>query len=144
MYIYYDENNYITGYGSEPEQRSFQTDSIPENVDKYLGCYKIKIVENKVEYYPDEKRIAWMDQQWSSERELNELENWFKWYDEQIIQYQRAQYFNTEFNQDINELHITANAYAARIKELRKILKTPYLINEKLEQEENFISETDT
>jgi hypothetical protein len=126
MYIYYDENNYIFGYGSEPQNNYFEVDSVPEEVDKYLGCYKIKIVENKVEYYPDKKRIAWMDQQWSSELELNELENWFKWYDEQTVQYQRAQRLGTIFNRNIEELDKQAVANAKRITEIRTAMNTPY------------------
>jgi hypothetical protein len=122
MYIYYDENNYVTGYGSEQEERSFEADFIPEGVDKYLGCYQY--INN--EYIPDEKRIKWLEQQWASEKELYQLEEWFKWYDEQCIQYSRARRLGIDFDKDIEELDAQAVINAARIKELRAFMATPY------------------
>ena len=126
MYIYYDENNYVTGYGSEQEERSIEVISVPEEVDRHLGCYKFELVENQVRYYPDEKRIAWMEQLWSSEREISNLNAWFKWYDEQTVQYQRSTRLGLEFDKNIDELDAQAVINAARIKELRAFMSTPY------------------
>jgi len=126
MFIYFDEKDYIYGYGSEPQDNHIEVDSVPEEVSEYLGCYKIKIVENTVEYHPDEKRIEWVKEQRGYEKELVELLHWFKWYDEQVIQYQRSTRLGLEFDKNIDELDAQAVTNAARIKELRIFMSTPY------------------
>ena len=54
--------------------------------------------------------------------ELQELDQWFKWYDEQTIQYQRSLRLGIEFDKDIAELDKLAINNAKRIKELRTLL----------------------
>lgn len=54
--------------------------------------------------------------------ELRELEQWFNWYDEQTIQYQRSLRLGVEFDKDIVELDKQAVINAQRIKELRTLL----------------------
>lgn len=122
MYIYYDENNYVIGYGSELEERSIEVESVPEEVDRYLGCYYL---ENG-NYVLNENRKNWVEQMWSAESELNDLNAWFTWYDEQCIQYQRAIRLGLEFDKNIEELDAQAVTNAARIKELRAFMSTPY------------------
>jgi len=126
MYIYFNEingRNYVYGYGSELEENSIEVPSVPEEIDKYLSCYYV--VDDR--YILDEKRKEWVELQWSTERELNEINRWFAWYDEQCIQYQRAMRLGLEFNRDINELDAEAVSKATRIKELRAFLETPYV-----------------
>lgn len=115
MYIYYDENNYVTGYGSEPEERSVQVDSVPGGVDKHLGCYQYI----NGEYIPDENRIAWLEQLKANEVELNSLLSWFEWYDQQCIQYQRSVRLGLEFDKDIKVLDNEAVSKAERISQIR-------------------------
>lgn len=122
MYIYYDENNYITGYGSEVEERSFYSKTIPAEVDNYLGCYYIS--DGKAVL--DESRKEYIDRQRIAETELQELTSWFGWYDQQAIQYQRAQRMNIAFDRDMAALDAEAVTKSLRINELRTILSTPY------------------
>lgn len=55
--------------------------------------------------------------------EIVELENWFKKYDVQAIQYQRDLRVKCESAIDINALDKEAYVKAARIKELRNSIK---------------------
>lgn len=52
-------------------------------------------------------------------KELNELESWFIYYDNQCSQYQRCIRLGVEFDKDINELDNKAKENAVRIKEIR-------------------------
>lgn len=122
MYIYYDENNYITGYGSEVEERSFYSETIPAEVANYLGCYYIADGTTVL----DESRKEYIDRQRSAESEVQELTSWFAWYDQQAIQYQRSQRMGTEFDRDMAALDAEAVEKSQRINELRTILSTPY------------------
>lgn len=56
-------------------------------------------------------------------KELEELDQWFKWYDEQTIQYQRSVRLGVEFDKDIAELDNQAVINANRIKELRLLIQ---------------------
>lgn len=122
MYIYYDENNYVYGYGSEYEERSILVDFVPEEVSRWLGCYKYE----DGEYILNENRKAWLEQHEAYESELNSLEQWFEWYDQQNIQYQRSVRLNIEFDRDIEELDAQAVLNSQRIAELRKALAEQY------------------
>lgn len=122
MYIYLDEKGYVYGCGSEYEENSFEVPFIPEEVDAFLGCYKY---ENG-EYILDENRKAYILQIQDYEKELVSLQDWFKWYDEQCIQYQRAQRLGTSFNRSIEELDKQAVENAKRITEIRTAMNTPY------------------
>lgn len=57
------------------------------------------------------------------ESELLELDSWFKWYDNQVAQYNRCQRLGTKFDKDIKKLDNQAAINQARIAEIREILK---------------------
>ena len=115
MYIYLDINNYVYAYGSEYEEHSVQVDSVPAEVDKYLGAYQY--IDGQ--YILDESRKNILDKMQSYEKELSSLLSWFDWYDEQIMQYHRSQRLNVEFDKDIEELDNQAKFNADRINFLR-------------------------
>lgn len=122
MYIYLDEKGYVYGYGSEYEENSFEVKTVPAEVDAFLGCYKY---ENG-EYILDENRKSYILQVQAYEKELQTLDEWFSWYDEQCIQYQRALRLGTSFNRSIDELDAQAVENAKRITEIRKYLEQGY------------------
>lgn len=55
------------------------------------------------------------------QKELFELETWFKEYDNQVKQYNRCQRLKVEFDKDINELDNQAKINQERIAELRQL-----------------------
>ena len=118
MYIYLNENGYVYGYGSEYEENSVQIESIPSEVDAFLGCYKYE----KGEYVLDENRKAYILSLKESERELASLEEWFSWYDKQSTQYLRSVRLKKNFNKDMTLLDKEAEENAAKIKKIREKL----------------------
>ena len=115
MHIYFDENGYINGYGSDATECSEEVSFIPPEVDAFLGCYKY---ENG-EYILDENRKAWLEQLKANEAELSSLLSWFEWYDQQCIQYQRSVRLGLEFDKDIEALDNEAVSKAERISQIR-------------------------
>jgi len=122
MFIYLDENDYVYGYGSQPTEKSFEVEELPEDILENLGSYKY--IDN--EFVLDEEKRNHTLSFKEMQSELYQLEEWFKWYDQQVIQYQRAMRLGIEFDKDINELDAQAVETAARIKELRAFMGTPY------------------
>lgn len=57
------------------------------------------------------------------ENELYTLDNWFKWYDTQTIQYQRDIRLKNTSSIDIQNLDIEATKKAARIKEIKTLIQ---------------------
>lgn len=57
------------------------------------------------------------------ENELYALDNWFKWYDTQVIQYQRDIRLKNISSIDIQNLDIEATKKAARIKEIKTLIQ---------------------
>lgn len=57
------------------------------------------------------------------ENELYTLDNWFKWYDTQVIQYQRDIRLKNISSIDIQNLDIQATEKAARIKEIKTLIQ---------------------
>lgn len=55
--------------------------------------------------------------------ELNELTQWFTYYDNQVAQYNRCQRLGVEFDNDINELDNEATQKQLRIREINAKLK---------------------
>lgn len=70
-----------------------------------------------------EENIHEPTKQEKAQMEIVELEIWFKWYDEQIAQYNRSIRLGTEFEENIEELDVQAVQNSERIKELRKLLQ---------------------
>lgn len=58
-----------------------------------------------------------------SENELYQLVRWFEWYDTQIMQHSRFIRLNMESNINLNELDQQAVIKAARIKELKQLIR---------------------
>ena len=114
MYIYLDQAGYVYGYGSEYEDGSVEVAAIPEEVDAYLGAYRY---ENG-NYYLDSERKNSLIYQRQLSTELTELNRWFDWYDEQCIQYQRAQRMGQDFDRDIEEMDRKASENAQRIRQI--------------------------
>ena len=87
----------------------------------YLICQQnkgkeLKFVDGKVvavDHEPTEKELL--------QKELFELETWFKWYDNQVAQYNRCQRLGIEFDKDINELDNQAKINQERIAEIRAL-----------------------
>ena len=57
------------------------------------------------------------------ENELYQLVRWFEWYDTQIMQHSRFTRMNTESNINLEELDQQAVIKAARIKELKQLIR---------------------
>lgn len=57
------------------------------------------------------------------ENELYQLVRWFEWYDTQIMQHSRFIRLNMESNINLNELDQQAVIKAARIKELKQLIR---------------------
>ena len=57
------------------------------------------------------------------QKELQEIDKWFKEYDNQVKQYQRCQRIGIEFDKDIVELDNQAKSYQERIREIKDLLK---------------------
>ena len=125
MYIYLDENNYVTGYGSEYEPRSIEVLSIPGEVVQYLGAYKYDLDTNT--YTPDQSKINYLVTNHERNTEIDQLMAWFEWYDQQCAQYLRAQRLGLAFDKDIEELDEQARTNAQRISELRELVAVPYV-----------------
>lgn len=78
---------------------------------------QLKVVDGKVvavEYKPTEEQLLNI--------ELNELTEWFTYYDNQVAQYNRCQRLGIEFDKDINELDKEANQKQLRIREIKEKL----------------------
>ncbi len=58
--------------------------------------------------------------------ELNDLYNWFDWYDTQIMQYNRDIRVYQESNINLSTLDSLAIAKANRIKEVKNLIKSTY------------------
>lgn len=52
-------------------------------------------------------------------REYQELDNWFRYYDKQVCQYQRAIRLNQMFDKDMNALDTLAVTNSKRLKEIK-------------------------
>lgn len=128
MYLYFD-GDYVVGYGSDYEDGSVEVNSVPEEVDRYLGAYKYDRKTGK--YTPDEDRKSYLEGLWAAEISLNEVENWFRWYDQQCMQYQREQRIGKKGGIDIEALDTQAVKNAEEVKRLRAVLASPYVPKEK-------------
>ena len=114
MYIYLNEQGYVYGCGSEPENAAIKVEAIPDNIDICSGLYRYE--NGQYVFNENAEDMA------SGELELKELYQWFEWYDQQSIQYQRYLRLGLEFDQDMIALDTLATTNAAKIKELRQRL----------------------
>lgn len=79
---------------------------------------ELKVIDNKVVAVEHE-----VTQEELLKQELQELDNWFNWYDNQVSQYNRCQRRGIEFDKDINELDQQAKITQERIAEIRSLLE---------------------
>ena len=102
-YLHYDKYNNIVGYSTMPV-------SNPEFICKEVSQEEYELFMQK------------QNEELELQKELVELENWFKWYDNQVAQYNRCQRLGIEFDKDINELDNQAKTNQERIAQLRALI----------------------
>lgn len=125
MYIYLDKDGYVYGYGSDPEENSFEVDSVPYEVDQSLGAYFYDPETGK--YTADDEKIAWLQGLISAEREADQIQRWFTEYDATISKLLREQRLGIKSRgATIDELDAEAMKNASRLEELKTIMETPY------------------
>lgn len=95
--------------GIEMSEKEFDFLICEQNKGKELKVVDGKVVA--VEHEPTEEELL--------QKELTELDNWFKWYDNQVAQYNRCQRLGLDFDKDINELDNQAKVNQERIAEIR-------------------------
>ncbi|MBR4003018.1 MAG: hypothetical protein IKI95_02990, partial [Clostridia bacterium] len=100
---HYDKYNNIVGYSTMPV-------SNPEFICKEVSQEEYELFMQK------------QNEELELQKELVELENWFKWYDNQVAQYNRCQRLGIEFDKDINELDNQAKTNQERIAQLRALI----------------------
>ena len=109
MYIYIDENNYVYGYGSEQIENSIEVESIPKEVDDYLGAYKLI----NGEYVVDQERVNYLIFLNDTEVELVRVSRWLtEDYITQITMYERQKRQGKDVDAIINELDSQYDVYA--------------------------------
>lgn len=109
MYIYIDENNYVYGYGSEQIENSIEVESIPKEVDDYLGAYKL--IDD--EYVVDQERVDYLIFLNDTEVELVQVSRWLtEDYIAQITMYERQKRQGKDVDAIINELDSQYDVYA--------------------------------
>lgn len=113
------KNDKIIGYTLYPLDNSkpiydFTKDELNNIQLGYNSIKKGKIIKGKI---PSSINIGQVYQ------EINELNNWFTWYDSQINLYNRNMRLYNKSNIDINRLDIEAIPKEKRITELKNLIK---------------------
>lgn len=126
MYIYIDEKGYVYGYGSEEEEGSIKVDSVPEEVDRYLGAYKY--IEG--EYVPNNRKITYLEETRQLGREMEIIQSWLIEYDKKCAEYARNQRLGLSTDINIEELDSQAKSYVERLSEIQKLLSVPFTEDE--------------
>lgn len=125
MYIYLDKDGYVYGYGSDPEENSYEVESVPVEVDQNLGAYFYDPKTGK--YTADDEKIEWLQGLISAEREADQIQRWFTEYDATVSKLLREQRLGIKSRgASIDELDAEAMKKASRLEELRMIMETPY------------------
>lgn len=111
-------NEYIPeGFYTEEELKRII--DVSEDEEKSLGVTKQYVNGKFVDYIPPSVY----------EEEIKEINEWFKMYDNQVVQFNRCNRLNILYDEkygSIEELDKKANENAKRLTELRNILKTEY------------------
>lgn len=71
----------------------------------------------------DQTRKDQAEQAVAKQAELEELYAWFVWYDNQVMQYNRAVRLGEAFDRDMAEMDVEAKIKQAQIREIRGILE---------------------
>lgn len=126
MKLILDEKNNVLGYITHGDVEGAVDTPFEPDVFQY-DCTFYKYNEN--ELILDVSKITDMQLSDIKEKrtqplkdEIDELIEWFSWYDNQVNQYQRCVRLGVEFDQDIDELDNQAKIKQERIRELRNTL----------------------
>ena len=117
MMLHFDKDGYIDGFCTE----GILSDSveycgeIPENFAEVSGFYRL---ENGALVFDADKQQE-QSQIESEEIELLGLLQWFHWYDNQCMQYARAQRLGEVFDQNMVVLDLEAREKQLRLRELK-------------------------
>ncbi len=117
------ENGYIVAYTAVPFNSAKPSIEISEEDIKYLMTKKCKVLKGHLDRKEAEEYLAEKEKVSSYKAELLGLEAWFKCYDEKTAQYTRHIRLYGTSDIDIAELDKQAEVNAARIKELKGLLK---------------------
>ena len=98
--------------GIEMSEKEFDYLMCEQNKGKELKVVDGKVVA--VEHEVTKEELV--------QKELTELDNWFKWYDNQVAQYNRCQRLGIEYDRDINELDNQAKTNQERVAQLRALI----------------------
>lgn len=116
MYIQIDKNKNVTGYSPTEMSDAVEYDGeLPEDFQE--NCRMYRLVNGKLIFDEDKQSAA--EQRESLQNELNEIHEWFTWYDNQVAQYLRCVRIGEEFNKDIHALDEEANLKQSRIREIQ-------------------------
>ena len=91
---------------------------LSEDFNNNYNCYQI--VSNQLVYRPE--RATYFQQLKQYFTEKTNIYNWFTWYDNQCMQYQRSLRLGEDFDQNIEDLDIQAKAYQLRLREIESSL----------------------
>ena len=119
MKIKFDESGKVLGFvelGGMDGAVEWDGD-IPDGFRDNRLFYKL---ENDILVKYEESEAAAMQLE-SNLEELDELYEWFTWYDNQVAQYMRAVRLGETFDKDISELDSLAEQKQNRIRELRGV-----------------------
>lgn len=119
MKIKFDSNGNVLGFvelGGMDGAVEWDGD-IPDGFRDNCLFYKL---ENDILVKDEEAEAAAMQLE-SNLEELDELYEWFTWYDNQVAQYMRAVRLGETFDKDISELDSLAEQKQNRIRELRGV-----------------------
>lgn len=127
MKILLDENNYIISYVIIGDVQNGIEINIDENIF-YKPCQFYKYENNSI-IFDTEKYQKYLDKQNINkeiselQKEINEINVWFEWYDGQVKQYERCVRIGEEFDLDMSELDSKAKENQLKIRNLREQIK---------------------
>ena len=127
MKILLDENNYIISYVIIGDVQNGIEINIDEDIF-YKPCQFYKYENNSI-VFDDNKYQKYLDKQNINkeiselQKEINEINVWFEWYDGQVKQYERCVRIGEEFDLDMSELDSKAKENQLKIRNLREQIK---------------------
>lgn len=116
MKIKIDENKYVIGYVITGDMVG-ATEFTGELPTDFMSNWKFYYLSNGTLILDETKKIDSEAYQADIE-ELHQLHDWFEWYDNQIMQYQRTVRLGETFDQDIVQLDNQAKINQLRIRNL--------------------------
>ena len=118
MKIKVNEQGYVIGYVKTGEMDGAEeyTGQVPEGFEEASESYKL--VNGQLEL--DEAKQEAEEEKKELKGELEELYEWFSWYDNQVQQYNRSVRMGEGFDEDIHTLDTQAKQNQLRIREIRQ------------------------